>query len=129
MPTHQRSLTKARLFFGIVFLLSTTIFLVTSYLTRTPPGNQPTQPPDQGILLVEYLSLLSSAVSLIALIPTTIISWRQENRASTQSELDLKQREIQLAQDRLALERERLELEQLRASSDKSRGRDIEEGV
>jgi hypothetical protein len=128
MPTHQRSLTKARLFLGIVFLLSATIFLVMSYLTRTPPGNQPSQPPDQGILLVEYLSLLSSAVSLIALIPTTIISWRRENRASTQAELDMKQREIQLAQDRLALERERFELEQLRASLDQLRDRGIEGG-
>jgi hypothetical protein len=119
MPTQRRPLKNLQLLLGAIFILSAAVFLVSSYLIQNPPGNTPSHTPDQGLQLVEYLSLLSSAVSLIALIPTTILGWRRDKRATTKAELDLQRREIQLAQERLELEQEKLELERLKASLDR----------
>jgi hypothetical protein len=68
----------------------------------------------ESLRVIEVISMLTSVVSLIALLSTTLISWLREKRADQRTRLDRRLKEIKIQREELALEREKAELNKIR---------------
>ena len=104
---------KAQRIFGIVLILSITIFAFSSLNGTDSGGTGPVTPEPEGNL-VETLSLISSIGSMIGLLITSAIGIRRERRASRNDRLKKRLQDIRLEKEKVALEREKLELEKLK---------------
>lgn len=117
MAGKTQTLRRYQFIFGVIFILSSAVFLTLVLSGRPSPGNPPAMSPSPLKIALEYLSLGTSILSMIALVSTTIISWRRDRRAANKYSLDERIRRIRLEREKLELERVRLRIQQLQEAN------------
>ena len=117
MANPSRTLKQVQLFFTGLFLISGMVYITVFLILGQPPGDHPSMLPEESIRVIEVISMLTSVVSLIALLSSTVISWMREKRANQRTRLNRRLQEIKIQREEVALERERAELNQIRTQT------------
>jgi len=136
MAKQRSRYAKARTIFGVVFVLSTLLFLgagVVSSLTLfsaaatptpTSPGPEGPVEPATITAVTNYLpiaatatSCLTSVTTFIGFVSTTILGWRKERREARAADLERKHLEIELERARFELERMQAEREAITSAT------------
>ncbi|MFB0536384.1 MAG: hypothetical protein ACETWR_15530 [Anaerolineae bacterium] len=124
MAKQRSRYAKARIIFGVLFVLSTLFFLgagvVSSWPAATPePPPGPESPVEPSIAATtSYLpiaatatSCLTSVTTFLGFVSATILGWRKERREARATELEGKRHEIEIERARFELERMQAERE------------------
>jgi hypothetical protein len=110
MAQHSGLYDKVRKLFGVLFILSTCLLLVSILFLRGAGGRPPgSMGPSDSIApennLFGFLSLLTSVASLIGFASTTYLQLREEQREAKTTELELKRKELEIEKLKIELEK------------------------
>jgi hypothetical protein len=136
MAKQRSRYAKARTIFGVLFVLSTLIFLVGVFAGGHPPSPPPPPTPVPELpgpegpvesaiaavtrflpIVATATSCLTSVTTFIGFVSTTILGWRRERREARAADLERKHLEIELERARFELERMQAEREAITSAT------------
>ncbi len=117
MAYPTRTHKQIQILFTGLFLISLMIFITVSLVFGQPPGDQPSKLPAESVRIIEIISLLTSVISLVALISATVIGWTREKREVQMTIVNHRLQEIRIKREEIALEREKAEFDKIRAQT------------